>query len=158
MIMQFRWLAALAAVSLFVVLPAQAQKPDAKAFVENIYKSYVGKNAPAIDLSTREALDRYFTPSLAELIDKDAIEAEKQQEAPLLNGDPFVDAQDWEIAEPSVTIQESSGERATATATFKNFGKSVSVRLMLVLTPKGWRVDDVFWSEGNLRGLYKPTQ
>lgn len=155
--MQYRWLAALAAVSLFVS-PAQAQKPDPKVFVENIYKSYVGKNAPAADLSTREALDRYFTPSLAELIDKDAVEAEKQQEAPLLNGDPFVDAQDWEIAEPSVTIQDFSGERATATATFKNFGKTVSVRLALVLTPKGWRVDDVFWSEGNLRGLYKPPQ
>jgi hypothetical protein len=153
-----RLFAALAAISLFLA-PVQAQSPDAKTFVENIYKRYLGKNTPGLDLSTREALDLYFTPSLADLIDKDAKEAEKQQEAPLLNGDPFVDAQDWEITDPAVTVQtQDNAQGATATATFKNFGKTVTVRLALQLTPKGWRVDDVFWSEGNLRGLYKPPQ
>ncbi|MBY0531924.1 MAG: YbjP/YqhG family protein [Xanthobacteraceae bacterium] len=156
--MPSRWLAALAA--LFLLVPAaQAQSPDAKTFVENIYKRYLGKNVPGLDLSTREALELYFTPSLADLIDKDAKEAEKQQEAPLLNGDPFVDAQDWEITDPAVTVQtQENGKGATATATFKNFGKTVTVRLALMLTPKGWRIDDVFWSEGNLRALYKPPQ
>jgi hypothetical protein len=151
------WLAALAAFSLFAA-PVQAQSPDAKTFVETIYKRYLGKNTPGPDLSTREALDLYFTPSLADLIEKDAKEAEKLQEAPLLNGDPFVDAQDWEITDPVVTIQEAAADRATATVTFKNSGKAVTVRLALLLTPKGWRTDDIFWSEGNLRGLYKPPQ
>lgn len=157
MIMRFRWLAAFAAFALFAV-PAMAQKPDPKAFVEKIYASYVGKNTPGLDISTREALDLYFTTSLADLIDKDAKEAEKMQEAPLLNGDPFVDGQDWEITDPVITIQEAGSDRATATASFKNFGKAMNVRLSLLLTPKGWRVDDIFWSEGNLRGLYKPAQ
>lgn len=155
--MSYRWFTAFVALALFV-FPAQAQNPDPKTFVENIYKSYLGKNSPGLDISTREALDLYFTPSLVELIDKDAKEAEKLQEAPLLNGDPFVDAQDWEIEDPVVTIQESAAGRATASATFKNFGKTVTVRLALLLTPKGWRVDDVLWNEGNLRGLYKPPQ
>lgn len=150
--------AAWALALLLAATPALAQPASPKVFVETIYKTYLGKNTPGLDLSTREALDLYFTPSLADLIDKDAKEAEKQQEAPLLNGDPFVDAQDWEIADPVVTIQEAASDRATATATFKNFGKTVVVRLALVLTPKGWRVDDIFWSEGNLRGLYKPPQ
>jgi len=156
--MRFVRLAALAAIPFFVVSLAQAQKPEPKEFVESIYKRYLGKNTPGLDISTREALELYFTSSLADLIDKDAKEAEKLQEAPLLNGDPFVDAQDWEIADPVVTIQESASDRATATATFKNLGKTVTVRLALALTPKGWRVDDIFWSEGNLRGLYKPPQ
>lgn len=155
--MQYRWLAAFAAVVL-LALPVSAQKLDPKTFVENIYKSYLGKNVPGLDLSTRESLDFHFTPSLADLIDKDAKEAEKLQEAPLLNGDPFVDAQDWEITDPSVAIQDAANDRATAIATFKNFGKTITVRLALMLTPKGWRVDDVFWNEGNLRGLYKPQQ
>ncbi len=155
--MRYRGMAALAA--LFVlVLPLQAQSPDAKAFVEGIYKRYLGKDVPGLDLSTREALELYFTPSLAELIDNDAKEAEKLQDTPLLNGDPFVDGQDWEITDPSVTIQDAASDRATATATFKNFGKAMTVRLALQLTPRGWRVDDIFWSEGNLRGLYKPPQ
>jgi hypothetical protein len=155
--MRVLWLAAFAAFSLFAS-PVQAQSPDAKTFVENIYKRYLGKNVPGVDLSTREALELYFTPSLADLIDKDAKEAEKQQEAPLLNGDPFVDAQDWEITDPAVTVQDQASDRATASVTFKNFGKTITVRLALMLTPKGWRVDDVFWSEGNLRALYKPPQ
>jgi hypothetical protein len=156
--MQCRWLAALAAISFFV-FPAEAQSPDAKTFVENIYKQYLGKNTPSIDLNSRDALELYFTPPLVELIDKDAKEAERQQEAPLLNGDPFVDGQDWEITDPVITVQtQDNGKGAIANASFKNFGKAVTVRLALVLTPKGWRVDDVFWSEGNLRGLYKPPQ
>ena len=158
MIFTHRWFAAFAALVLFA-FPAQAQQPDAKTFVESIYKRYLGKNTPSVDLSSREGLELYFTPSLADLIDKDAKEAEKNQEAPLLNGDPFVDAQDWEITDPAVAIQaQDSGKGATATATFKNFGKAVTVRLALVLTPKGWRVDDIFWSEGNLRALYNPPR
>jgi hypothetical protein len=149
--------AALAAFFL-VLPPLAAQEPSPKTFVESIYQRYLGKNTPGLDLTTREALDLYFTPSLADLIDKDAKEAEKLQEAPLLNGDPFVDAQDWEITDITVTVQESSADRAIATASFNNLGKTMSVRLALALTPKGWRVDDVFWSEGNLRGLYKPPQ
>jgi hypothetical protein len=156
--MKRRLLAAFAAISLFASF-AQAQQQDAKSFVESIYKQYLGKNTPSVDLSSREGLELYFTPSLADLIDKDAKEAEKQQEAPLLNGDPFVDAQDWEITDPVVAVQtQENGKGAIATATFKNFGKAVSVRLALVMTPKGWRIDDVFWSEGNLRALYKPPQ
>ncbi len=150
-------IAALAAVFLLQA-PIAAQAPNPKTFVESIYQRYLGKNTPSLDLSTREALDLYFTPSLADLIDKDAKEAEKLQEAPLLNGDPFVDAQDWEITDVTVTVQESSADRATATASFNNSGKAVNVRLALMLTPKGWRVDDIFWTEGNLRGLYKPPQ
>jgi hypothetical protein len=150
-------LAAFAALSFFA-LPVAAQEPSPKAFVEGIYQRYLGKNVPGLDLSTREALYLYFTPALADLIDKDAKEAEKLQEAPLLNGDPFVDAQDWEITDVMVTVQESSADRATATASFNNLGKAQSVRLVLLLTPKGWRVDDVLWSEGSLRGLYKPPQ
>lgn len=156
--MPHRWLAVSAAL-IFLAFPAFAQTPDAKSFVESIYKQYLGKNTPSIDLVTRDGLELYFTTSLADLIDKDAKEAEKLQEAPLLNGDPFVDAQDWEITDPSVAIQGGeNGKGATATVTFKNFGKAMTIRLALVLTPKGWRIDDIFWSEGNLRGLYKPPQ
>jgi hypothetical protein len=149
--------AALAAV-LLLAGQVSAQEPSPKTFVENIYQRYLGKNTPGLDLASRAALELYFTPSLADLIDKDAKEAEKLQEAPLLNGDPFVDAQDWEISDLMVSLQESAADRASAVASFNNLGKAVSVRLSLQLTPKGWRVDDIFWSEGSLRGLYRPPQ
>lgn len=155
--MKFRWFAVCAAI-LFLSLPATAQDNDAKTFIENIYKQYLGKNTPSIDFSSRAGLEVCFTPSLAELIYNDAKEAEKQQEAPLLDGDPFVDAQDWEITEPVVTVQTGDGKGATATAAFKNFGEAVTVRYILVMTPKGWRIDNVIWKEGDLRGLYQPPK
>lgn len=156
--MKLRWFALLATL----LLPAPsaiAQGNDAKTFVENIYRQYLGKNTPSIDFTSRVGLEQYFTTSLAALIDNDAREAEKQQEAPLLNGDPFVDAQDWEITDPVVTVQASAdGKGATATAIFKNFGKAVTVRYLLVMTPRGWRIDNILWSEGDLRGLYQPPK
>ncbi|HRF09439.1 MAG TPA: DUF3828 domain-containing protein [Xanthobacteraceae bacterium] len=156
--MKFRCFALCAAL-LFLSLPAASQGNDAKTFIENIYKQYLGKNTPSIDFSSRAGLEQYFTPSLAELIDNDAKEAEKQQEAPLLNGDPFVDAQDWEITDPVVTVQAGGdGKGATASATFNNFGKAVTVRYILVMTPKGWRIDNIIWNEGDLRGLYQPPK
>lgn len=155
--MKFRWFVLCAAL-LFLSSPARAQDNDAKTFVENIYKQYLGKNAPSTDLSSRAGLEQYFTPSLVALIDNDSIEAEKRQEAPLLDGDPFVDAQDWEITEPVVTVQTGDGKAATATAVFKNFGEAVTVRYILVMTPKGWRIDNIIWKEGDLRGLYQPPK
>lgn len=171
--MQFRWFALFAAL-LFWSSPAAAQGNDAKildgktldaktldakTFVENIYKQYLGKDAPSAEISTLAGLERYFTPSLAQLVDQDSTEAEKRQDAPLLGGDPFVDAQDWEITDPVVTVQAGSdGKGATATAVFKNFGKPVTVRYVLVMTPKGWRIDNVIWTAGNLRGLYQPAK
>lgn len=156
--MMVRSIAAALAAVLLLTGQVFAQEPSPTAFVENIYQRYLGKNTPGLDLATRAALDLYFTPSLADLIEKDAKEAEKLQEAPLLNGDPFVDAQDWKITDLMVSVQETATDRASAVATFSNLDKAVSVRLSLLLTPKGWRVDDIFWSEGSLRGLYRPPQ
>lgn len=150
----WRWFG-FALVALIVAAPAQAQDQSAKAFVEEIYKAYVGKDSPAVDISTRKQLDRYFTPPLAQLIDEDALEAAKKQDAPLLGGDPFIDAQDWEIRNVKVAVTERGADRATANVSFVNFDKTNSVRLVLVKTPNGWRVDDIFWPEGSLRAIYK---
>ena len=154
--MKLRFLFAMAA--LVLVPPAQAQDTSPKAFVESIYKQYLDKDSRAVDLSTREQLDKYFTPSLADLIEQDAKTAEKENEAPILNGDPFIDAQDWQVSDMVAAVKEAGAERPNATATFRNFDKTISVRLALLRTPRGWRVDDIFWTDGSLRALYKPPQ
>lgn len=156
--MKFSSLAAAFALVLAGALVASAQDQSAKAFVDGIYKAYVGKDAPAIDLSSRAQLDKYFTPALAELIDDDAKVAEKNQDAPTLGGDPFIDAQDWEISDINATVQQVAPDRATAVVAFKNFGGPMTVRLQLLKTAAGWRVDDIFWAEGSLRELYKTAQ
>src|SRR5262245_55749428 len=77
------------------LLPAAtfAQDTSAKAFLDAIYKAYVGKDTKGISLEGDAAVRRYFEPALAAMIIKDGKDAARRKEVPTLDGDPFVDAQ-----------------------------------------------------------------
>jgi hypothetical protein len=142
------------AVSAYTVFAAD---PSAKEFVENIYKAYVskgGKGGNGVSIGSDAAIRRYFSPAVAALIIADARQAKKRDDVPALDGDPFVGYQDWEITAATVDIVES-GATARGTVTLTNMGKPEKVSLALVKTPNGWRIDDVIWTEGSLRGVYK---
>ena len=132
-----------------------AQDAALKRFVDGIYVNYRTPNSPGTRINSKVLLARYFTPSLAALIERDAEQAKAKNEPPELNGDPFVDAQDWDIKGLAVDLSESGKDRATATVKFSNFGEAREVRLDLVKTAAGWRIDDIQWREGSLRGLYR---
>ena len=83
-----------------------------------------------------------------------AREAARRKEVPTLNGDPFVDAQDWEISNLAVSAR-TDGATATGQVTFVNAGTPVRLTLALVLTPAGWRISDIRAPSGSLRALYK---
>jgi len=72
-----------------------------------------------------------------------------------LSGDPFIDAQDWEVKGLAIDLKEGGPARAVANVTFTNFGEARHVRLDLIKTAAGWRIDDIHWRQGSLRGLYK---
>jgi hypothetical protein len=137
--------------------PISAAEASAREFVEGIYKAYVsksGKGGNGVSIGTDAAIRRYFTPAVAALIIADARQAKKRDEVPTLDGDPFVGHQDWEITAFSVDMTEN-GTTAKGAVTLTNMGKPEKISLTLVKTPNGWRIDDVVWSEGSLRGLYK---
>jgi hypothetical protein len=136
---------------------AFAAETSAKEFVDNIYKAYVsraGKGGNGVSIATDAAVRRYFSPSVAALIIADARQAKKRDEVPALDGDPFVGHQDWEVTAFSVDMTEN-GATAKGTVTLTNEGKPERISLTLVKTPNGWRIDDVVWMEGSLRGIYK---
>jgi hypothetical protein len=148
----------LAAAGLAVVRPAHAETGSARAFVEAIYARYRGsvdKN-PGILLDDAKTVRRYFTPELARLMIADEARAAKVQEVPALDGDPFVDAQDWDIRDLTIAVAAQGAGAALATVRFRNFGERKQVRLKLLRLSQGWRVDDVVFpgDEGTLRGLY----
>src|SRR4051812_48103519 len=74
-----------------------AAEQSAQDFLAGIYQAYKGKDAKGLPLNARGAPARYFTPALARLIDAGAKAAAKRGDAPALDGDPFIDAQDFEI-------------------------------------------------------------
>lgn len=145
-------------LALSVVAIAAAPSQTADAFLQGIYAHYygdVGTTGKGIFLDKPSDIHRYFADDLAHLMIADDAVAEKHGDVPQLDGDPFVDAQDWDIKDIAIHIDSETGDRAKATVTFQNFKKPDTVHLDLVHTPEGWRISDIVWKEGSLRGLYK---
>ena len=138
--------------------PARAVDAPALAFVTAIYDAYKGKDSPGIALNDDRALRRYFEPTLAALIRKDRKAASRRGEAPILDGDPFVDANGWEIAAFDITMNEPEPGKAVATVRFSNSGTPKTVVLDLVSIRKEWRISDIIWQRDGkpeaLRGLF----
>ncbi len=140
----------------------RADDSPALAFVKAIYAAYKGKNTKGVAIDTDAQLRRYFEPSLAALISKDRKDAAKHHDVPTLDGDPFIDAQDWEIKSFDVTVNDLGGGKATSTVKFVNAGEPVTVTLDLVSgtgNANPWRISDItYLRDGKpetLRGLFK---
>jgi hypothetical protein len=126
-----------------------------KAFVDSIYNTYLAKNSKGVPIDSESAIRRYFAPPLADAIVKDMAEAQRANEVPMLDGDPFIDAQDWEIANLRTVVKTTGADTALATVNFTNFHKPRTVMLDLIRTGDGWRVADIRAPSGSLRALYK---
>ena len=140
---------------------AQAQEPGKseppketvtpEAFLRGIYTPY-----PNQDFKGQPfwQVDRFFTPDLARAIEADMREAKRRGEVPRLDGDPFVDAQDWDIAKLAISVK-TEGPKTVGMVSFENQGKPTEIKLDLVRTGMGWRIADIKWPSGTLSELYK---
>ena len=153
------WLAAilLLAAAVIAETAAVAQGTAPQAFLEQIYKVYRNNsNAKGIDYSKPDNVRRYFAPPLAKAMLKDMADAKKKDEVPLLDGDPFIDAQDWEIGDLKIEMKPDATRRnATGVVMFMNAKQPKTVTLDLVKTADGWRIADIKALSGSLKGLYK---
>jgi hypothetical protein len=142
------------------LIPAVAAQASATAFVTRIYDAYKGENSKGISIDTDAAIRRYFEPSLAALISKDHKDAARRHDAPTLDGDPFIDAQDWDISAVDIAVHDPSPDKAVATVSFKNIDHATTVVLDLTRIKSDWRIANITWQrEGGrketLRGLYR---
>src|SRR5687767_14178846 len=103
--------------ALIAATAAVAQGASPLTFLEAVYKPYrnnnnnssnnnsnSSSNAKGIDTSKPEVIRRHFAPVLAKAMVKDQLDARKRNETPLLNGDPFVGAQAWQIADLKIEV------------------------------------------------------
>jgi hypothetical protein len=129
--------------------------PAAEAFLDRIYAAYKGKNSKGIGLASAAELRRYFEPGLAAMMIKDRREADKHGDAPDFDSDPFIGGQDWEIGAVDIVVNDTAPDKASATASFRNFDMPTKVVFELVKLKTGWRIADIDWGEnGTLRGFY----
>src|ERR1700730_12563578 len=149
-----------ASVLTVALVPAGAalDDPPAKAFLEKIYAAYKGKNSKGILLDSDAMLRRYFEPGLAALMIKDSKDAAKRGDVPELDGDPFINAQDWEIGPVDIVVRDIAPDKASATAKFRKLrdvDEETTVAYDLVKLKDGWRIAEITWDgKDTLRGLY----
>ena len=143
--------AAVLAALVFFLAPALAGDQTAGQFLHAIYGQYKGADGPPLDDA---AMRSYFTADMAAMIRKDSEEAARKGEVPRLNGDPFIDAQDWKIEQLRIAVAEPKAGTAVGTVTFLNFGEPFEIRLDLVQTPRGWRIAEIYAPSGTLKELF----
>ena len=96
-------------VGLLLAAPfgAIAQEKTPRAFVEDIYRSYQTKGFKG---QRYWESSRFFAPDLAAAIERDMAQAKQRKEVPVLDGDPFVDAQDWQISDLMIATSDGDGK------------------------------------------------
>lgn len=155
-----RSLAGLAVALGFAAAPALAAGSEkaAKTFLNSIYQQYLGSSSGAakgVALTNPKLVRTYFTVGLASLILEDRAAAAKRSEAPVLDGDPFVGRQEWDISALAIEVKDAGASKAVGTVSFMNSGKPEKVTVELLRTGAEWRIADIEWDSGTLRGLYR---
>lgn len=142
--------------------PAASDDTSALAFVSAIYKSYTTGSKDGVRIDSGRKLRRYFEPALAEAMNKDQENAAKHHDVGELDGDPFIDAQDYDIKHFDVAIKDTAPGKVIATVTFDNFGKQWTIVLELIAIKNDWRIYDITWPRDGkpetLRGLFRLTR
>ncbi len=78
---------------------------------------------------------------------------------PVLDGDVFWGAQDWEITELTFALTATGaneGGQSVVTVSFKNFGEPRQAIITLIKQVEVWKIDNVGWDDGyDLRRMFR---
>jgi hypothetical protein len=149
---------AFAILIILLPIPALGKEQAAKAFLDEIYRHYVGsslRNAKGIALTDAKAARAYFTVGLALLIVEDKTMETNHREAPVLDCDLFVGHREWDISSLAIEVKQIGAFKAIGTVTFTNDGKPEKVILELQRFGGEWRIADIEWDFGGLRNAFR---
>ncbi len=134
-------------------LAATPATPD--EVVRALYKQHQIKT-PFFQTRNRAALDKFFAPPLAALIWKDAQSSKKEPGA--INGDPLLDAQDYDPKDLVIHPAQITGEHATVEMTFTNYGEKKKIIFSLFSPGSTWLISDIRYAKDRtLFGTLKET-
>lgn len=104
----------------------------------NIYRS--GRTVDYTDVRTART---FVTAELWGAVSRVFAIAQRRNEVPCMNGDPFVGAQEIEVSNVRVRVASAGAGVASGTVAFRNAGDEKTMRFDLVETDQGWRVNDI---------------
>ena len=126
-------------LGLLLVVPnsarAQPAFDDPVALIEHVYAPYLGNEYADYPVAL-------YSPALRQLWD-DAMARSEEVGMPILDFDPFVNAQDFEITELVVADPVIEGDTAAVAVGFLNFGAPTELRFHLLRGAEGWLIDDI---------------
>jgi|GEM_PF-830740 len=114
--------------------------------VADLYKAHDAQKSPFFQTKDRALVDKYFVKSLADLIWKDAVSSNANNEVGVIAGDPLYNAQDMEIKNFSIGKGDVKGDSATVTVTFVNFDQKQSVKFLLKNVNNAWKISDIAYN------------
>jgi hypothetical protein len=138
------------------MIAARAETAPPQALVTALYR-LPDDASPFFQTTDRKRVDRYFTKPLADLIWKDA-QASKG-EVGAIDGSPIYDAQDYEPKGLKIVPAAISGDAATVTVTFTNYGEKKKILYRFTRAGGGsWRIADIVWApDRTLLGVLRAT-
>jgi hypothetical protein len=136
---------------------ATAPSPrDAEKLVAELYREHDAQRSPFFQTDSKERLDRYFEPSLADLIWKDVVESKGEVGA--LDFDPLYDAQDVEPKNFTVHPAQPDGTTVRVPVSFDSYGEKRQLTYVLTPAAGAWKISDIRYADGRtLRDVYRPV-
>jgi hypothetical protein len=132
----------LIAVAAFAGTASAATKKtvnDAEAVILGIYSQYT------VDQWPSDAEEASFSPDLWKQW-KEVQDAADAAGDVGVDFDVFIDAQDTdEVTGMSTKFTANGGDKGTVAITFTAFGETRTVTYAMVVTPKGWKIDNINW-------------
>jgi hypothetical protein len=121
--------------------PPAVTAPDPAETIRPLYTRYMTDPAVTTFPSLEEQAP--WSASMRQAL-VDMMTRSEQAQAPILDFDPFVNAQDWQISNVNVTTDSvAENSHAVVRASFQNGGSPQEVVYDLVWEGGGWRVDNV---------------
>jgi hypothetical protein len=114
---------------------AQPVFEDPVGLIEYAYAPYESDQFP-------EDITELFSPTLKQLWDK-SVERSEEMEMPIIDFDPFTNAQDYQISDLVVADPVIAGDEATVVVSFLNFSEPQELHFSLVRRAEGWKIDDI---------------
>jgi hypothetical protein len=128
-------IAALLAALVPHAVRAQPVFDDPAGLVEYAYAPYATGAFP-------EDITELFSPTLKQLWNE-MMARSQEFEMPIIDFDPFINAQDYELSELVISDPAIEADRATVGVSFLNFGEPQDLRFTLVRRVEGWKIDDI---------------
>ncbi len=128
---------ALVLFSAFAAQPAQADDPS--DVVNDIYRHYLD---PQLNITPIEDNPAILTGRLNKLFD-DYNARSSPDEVGMLDFDPFISAQDYEIKDVAIASETVAGDQATIVVEFTNFDYQTELTYSFVREGGAWKIDDI---------------